>query len=336
MPKVSVIVPVYNAEKYLERCFDSFLHQSFQNFELILVDDGSTDGSGGLCDKFSTLNKNVFVNHQENQGVSAARQVGLETAKGEYVIFADPDDWVEQDMLEHLVSVAEKEIADVVICDFFINVSESDGRLKQQKPHDLKPDTILRQLLTGELHGSTWNKLYRRDKLLKLDVSFPPRINYCEDLWFNCILFMNPVLNISYLNKAFYHYDFFSNPNGLSRKFSTWSVNDYLRFTGFIFSSLDDKLYENEFSQLRFNTIKLAFRSNCNKDEFFSIYPEKTQEIKKRMLSERMHSVMRLGLSFALNGHLHLGRFILSTYDRLYLPIAKFRQRLLGRLFNYC
>ena len=331
MPTVSVIVPVYNAEKYLERCLESFLDQSFQDFELMLVNDGSTDGSGPLCDKYSALNKNVFVNHQENQGVSAARQVGLEAAKGEYVIFADPDDWVEHDMLEQLVSVAEKEFADVVICDFLINVSESDGRLKKQTPHDLRPNTILRQLLMGEMHGSTCNKLYRRDTLLKSKVSFPSKVNYCEDLWFNCILFMRPVLNISYLNKAFYHYDFFSNPNGLSRKFSMRSVNDYLRFTEFIFKSLDEKLYENEFSQLRFNTIKLAFRSNCNKDEFYSIYPEKTQEIKQRMLSERMHSVMRLGLNVAQNGHLHLGRFIVSTYDRLYLPIARFRQRLLGR-----
>ena len=110
MISVSVIVPVYNAERYLERCVNSIFAQTFTDYELILVDDGSTDGSGKMCDDYAQSNPQVCVIHQANQGVSAARQKGLDAANGQYVIFADPDDWVEPTMLEELLEVAIKNI----------------------------------------------------------------------------------------------------------------------------------------------------------------------------------------------------------------------------------
>ena len=115
MVSVSVIVPVYNAERYLERCVNSIFAQTFMDYELILVDDGSTDDSGKMCDDYARSNPQVSVFHQTNQGVSAARQAGLDAATGEYVIFADPDDWVEPTMLEELFEVAINNDADVFI-----------------------------------------------------------------------------------------------------------------------------------------------------------------------------------------------------------------------------
>lgn len=117
-PAVSVIVPVYKAENYLCHCVDSLLAQTFPDFEILLIDDGSPDHSGDICDEYARKDSRVRVFHKENEGVSSTRQCGIDNAKGEYTIHADPDDWVEPDMLEELYKKAKEEDADVVICDF--------------------------------------------------------------------------------------------------------------------------------------------------------------------------------------------------------------------------
>ena len=99
---ISIIVPVYNVEKYLEKCIDSILNQSYQNLEIILIDDGSTDNSGSICDEYKKKDQRVQVIHQKNQGQSSARNAGLNIAKGSYIGFVDSDDWIEQNMYEKL------------------------------------------------------------------------------------------------------------------------------------------------------------------------------------------------------------------------------------------
>ncbi len=102
--KVSVIVPVYNVEKYIDKCMESLLNQTYKNIEIILINDGSTDNCGKICDKYAELDKRVLVYHKENGGVSSARNIGLDKASGEYIIFVDPDDWIELYTVEHIVS----------------------------------------------------------------------------------------------------------------------------------------------------------------------------------------------------------------------------------------
>ena len=119
-PSISVIIPVYKAEKYLYRCVDSFLRQTFSDFEVLLIDDGSPDNSGKICDAYSVQDKRIKAFHKTNEGVSSARQYGLDHAEGEYVIHADPDDWVEPTMLEELYQNAVQNNADMVICDFWV------------------------------------------------------------------------------------------------------------------------------------------------------------------------------------------------------------------------
>ena len=119
IPLVSIIVPVYKAEKWLHRCVDSILAQTMEDFELLLIDDGSPDRSGEICDEYAAKDLRVRVFHKENGGVSSARQKGLENAIGEYVIHCDPDDWVDTDMLMELTQYAKKTQADMVICDFY-------------------------------------------------------------------------------------------------------------------------------------------------------------------------------------------------------------------------
>lgn len=211
MPKISVIVPVYKAEKYIRRCVDSILAQTFTDFELLLIDDGSPDNSGAICDEYAAKDSRVKVFHKENGGVSCARQMGLDNSLGEYVIHADPDDWVEPDMLQELYSEAKQRGADMVICDFYINY---DNRqiYKSQKPEKLSHDAILKDLLMQRLHGSCWNKLVKRELFDKYDVKFPEEFNLCEDFYLNCCLLSNKI-KISYLQKAFYHYIRLENEN---------------------------------------------------------------------------------------------------------------------------
>ena len=117
-PKISVIVPVYKAEKYLHRCVDSIIAQTFTDWELLLVDDGSPDKSGEICDGYSRHDGRIMVYHKNNGGVSTARQTGIDKAIGDYTIHVDPDDWIEPTMLEELYHKATDNNADMVICDF--------------------------------------------------------------------------------------------------------------------------------------------------------------------------------------------------------------------------
>lgn len=128
-PAVSIIVPIYNAEKYLQKCIDSVLSQTFKDWECILVDDGSPDRCGEICDEYAKNDNRFKVIHQVNGGVSSARQIGHDLANGEYTIHIDPDDWVEPTMIEELYSKARSEDSDMVICDYFQNnIAEGGGK----------------------------------------------------------------------------------------------------------------------------------------------------------------------------------------------------------------
>ncbi len=203
-PKVSVIVAVYNVAPFLSKCIASLKAQTLKDFEVILVDDGSTDNSGKICDAYARGDNRFKVFHQANGGVASARELGVEKASGEYLIHVDPDDWIEDDMLEELYGCAISETADVVICDFYIDTLPNMREYSKQQPKNLNHSIILTQYLDSSLHGSCWNKLVKRSVWIALDIHFPP-IKLCEDMWVNVKLAMANI-RFAYLNKAFYHY----------------------------------------------------------------------------------------------------------------------------------
>ncbi len=216
-PLVSIIIPVYNVELYLSKCIDSIFAQSFTDWECILVDDGSKDKSGSICDNYALKDNRIKVIHLNNSGVSVARQVGIDNVCGEYSIHIDPDDWIESNMLEELYNKAKSDDADMVICDYY----KHEGGVQQyinQRPNLLEPIKIIEQMLTTNmyppLYGSCWNKLVRcscfnsSDNLIRFE---PDDLSLGEDVVFNCRLLMSTVHRVSYLNKAFYHYEVRSN-----------------------------------------------------------------------------------------------------------------------------
>lgn len=183
---VSVIIPVYNVRPYLAEALDSVLQQTYGNIEVIIIDDGSTDGSGAVCDAYSAKDARVRVVHQENKGLSHARNVGLDLISGSAVAFLDSDDAYHPDFLAEMVSSMVREKADIVLCRYTIHKTE--GRLIQNEREKLYPavrcgkyDRVgaLRALADGSIGVSVWNKLFRRE--LWEDIRFPNGHIY-EDL----------------------------------------------------------------------------------------------------------------------------------------------------------
>ena len=212
---MSVVLPAYNAERTLARMVDSLLAQTLADFELLIVDDGSTDGTAALCDAYAARDSRVRVFHQPNGGVSAARQLGVDQARGEYSIHADADDWVEPTMLEEMYAKAKETDADVVIADFYSEDGEKTRYVKQQ-PTSLEASQVLRDLFQ-QLHGSCWNKLVRRVCYNNYHVRFPVGIDFAEDSLTWIELYTHPITT-AYLPKAFYHYIY--NDNSISHHFT--------------------------------------------------------------------------------------------------------------------
>ena len=206
--KISIIVAVYNAEDFLKRCLDSIIRQTFSDFEVLLIDDGSTDNSGAICDDYASADSRFRVFHKENGGVGSARQMGLDYACGDYVIHMDSDDWAVPDMLKKLYDFAIGSKADVVICDFYRDRA-GKSQISIQKPSGPGASASLRDMYTG--FCGPFNKFVKRECILKYGVSFPEGIRFMEDGNFFAQLFSNPV-SISYLPEAFYHYDMDINP----------------------------------------------------------------------------------------------------------------------------
>lgn len=202
---ISIIIPIYKAEDYLHKCIDSCLSQDFSNYEIILVDDGSPDNSGSICDQYACTHSHVKVIHKPNEGVSSARQCGLDNASGEYVIHVDPDDWVEHDMLSSLYRIAQENNSDMVICDYFQeNMFSNKCRYVCQKPTSLEADELIRDM-SYILHGACWNKLIKKNCFDKYNITFPLEFSLNEDLYVTLSLLKNGI-RVSYLPRAFYHY----------------------------------------------------------------------------------------------------------------------------------
>ena len=208
-PKVSVIVPVYNAQEKLRRCIESILRQDFTNFELLLMDDGSKDESGKVCDEYAAKDSRIYVLHKENSGVSDTRNQAIRLARGEYLQFVDSDDWLTPEATGLLVSTMEKQGCDLVISDFYRVVGE---RLAHKG--DIQEDGLLtRKEFAAYMienpadyyYGVLWNKLYKKSIIEKHKLIMDKEINWCEDFLFN-MEYIRHVESVYALHVPIYYY----------------------------------------------------------------------------------------------------------------------------------
>lgn len=201
---ISVIVPVYNIEKSLYVCIESIVNQTYKNFELILIDDGSFDNSGTIIDTYAHFDSRVLLIHQKNKGVSNARNVGLSIASGDYICFIDSDDYIDKDYL-HLLFEVVREPFDLSICGFdWIRNNEIVNRtlLGAEGKQIVNKCDVMDFL---NLVSSPWVKLFRADIIRDGSISFPEDISYGEDLLFN-FEYIDKIDKICVLNKPSYHY----------------------------------------------------------------------------------------------------------------------------------
>lgn len=203
--KVSIIIPVYNVQRYLVECLDSVIGQTYHNLEIILIDDGATDESGKICDKYAELDDRIKVIHQSNQGAANAKNVGLDTMTGEYVTFIDSDDFAEPDWVEYMVCALEGTQADVVECNFileYINkIAPGNNNLFFNK--EFTNEEYMAQYLDNWTCSLFWNKLFRRELTEK--IRFRKERRCIDDEFYTYKIFAK-AKKIIRIDNVLYHY----------------------------------------------------------------------------------------------------------------------------------
>lgn len=213
-PLISVIVPVYNTEAYVRQCVDSLIGQTYDNLEIILVEDGCTDGSPAICDEYARRDSRIRVIHQAHMGPSGARNVALDICTGEYIAFVDSDDWIRPETYEILLGAAQAQDLDIVFCTANIIV---DGRVVENRfrffedQTIMPPEQVLEYVLRDEVTAHVWLRLWRR--CCWENVRFPEG-RYYEDLAIIFYAHANAKKNVGFLACPLYNYRM--NPNGIS------------------------------------------------------------------------------------------------------------------------
>lgn len=225
-PKISVIVPIYNAEKYIERCMESIYAQTFTDYEIILVNDGSSDKSADICRKYKTADNRVTFIDKENGGAGSARNAGIEIAKGKYLAFPDVDDWFDPNMYEELYELAQSGDFDVVFSGANYYTQNDSGELAYSRTGNCEAvilcsmeecrKEVMTFFPTSTIFDVPWNKLYKRSVAINNNVRFSDT-RRCQDAMFN-IDFYNAIQSAASIDKAYYNY-IENTTEGVQRKF---------------------------------------------------------------------------------------------------------------------
>ena len=214
---ISVVIPIYNVEKYIEKTVESVINQDYTNIEIILIDDGSPDNSGYIIDELSKKDSRIICIHKENGGVSSARNAGIEVAKGKYVTFIDGDDWVEANYVSYLVSLVKKHKCDIGMNKNNYSIINTKSSDKDFVITDLK---AIEWIYLGDIFVAVWNKIYSMSVLNDNHIRFNESIWYGEGMLFN-IDYLQVVDKVAVGETCVYHQ--VSNPESAMRKFNVKS-----------------------------------------------------------------------------------------------------------------
>jgi len=329
----SVIIPVYNMEQLLARCLDSLINQTYKDIEIILINDGSTDNSGKICDKYKLKNSRIIVIHQENAGVSAARNSGLDKANGDYISFVDPDDWVDPDMYSILAESIHKKEADIIRFNAY-RKNEIINRLpfKNEYSEEQLDEKIILPLIGSETFGGMfilgvlWLHLFKREVIEKNNIRFNKKLRRCEDRLFTLTVILH-ARNIVFIDPVLYHYEV--NEGSLSNKYDplrweqekiylTELQKEYTNFKPGEFVERADIRIKSEYLLRAVTSINNEFFSD-NRKRFFSKYRNTKGIINNTNVRKAVKEVSteRLGLK---------GNIILT--------LIKYRLSFLLSLFN--
>lgn len=215
MCKISVIVPIYNTEKYLAKCIESICNQTFRDIQIILVDDGSTDSSGSICDTYADLDERIMVIHNCNQGVVQSRKVGLAVAKGEFIVFIDSDDYMDESAIQHMYESMQDSSSDIVVCGYIMDKDNSSQMIKNNMKPGVYDKSILESMYSKLIFDDSYmqpsiiqsmcGKLFKKNLLLETSEGIDERITLGEDASF-VFPYLLACETICILDQCYYHY----------------------------------------------------------------------------------------------------------------------------------
>lgn len=325
---ISVVIPVFNSEKTIERCIESVINQTYRNLQIIIVDDGSNDGSGEICDRYAGIDNRILVIHQDNGGVTRARKVGLSKATGDYIGFVDSDDYAEPDLYQRLYELLIK-----TRCDFihsgFISVSEKNGKIcphnnyKQQiieLDSTVKKNTFIERYLYSDddyrIDFSMWSKLFKAQLIKSSFAKVPNSITLGEDgiAFFNCVkeadsLYMLPECHYNYV----VHDGSVSHNSGVKYIFQNIVyLSEFLRLNGF---QTDE--FNNDCSGYVLNTLLGALRIS-GIDTIRFILTDKTKYEGKNVI---LYGAGDVGKDYYRQLKLIKGCNVIGVYDSNYTEV---------------
>lgn len=288
LPEVSIIVPIYNSEKYISRCIDSILAQTFTNFECILIDDGSTDSSLVLCEHYRQSDNRIIVIHQENFGVSVTRNKGLELARGKYICFVDSDDYIQKNMYEKLVVAINNANTEVVCCGYTENnkvytLCNEDFIFSNSSAIE-----IIHYLEMRQAFGLVWNKLYRKVILDTYEIRFSVALKFGEDMIFN-LQYFRYVKTVYISSNCLYHY-LHDNQNALTKGKMTFAEMNF-RF----------ETVSNTFREFDNNAKSLFCAELLAKDFIYTIALLLRLYTEKKEIEERQSVINKLKIFYKEN-----------------------------------
>lgn len=311
---ISIIVTVFNSEAYLSRCLPKILTQSFCDFELLLIDDGSTDSTGEICDEYAKKDKRIRVFHERHKGVAHARQVGLDNAKGEYFIYIDADDYIEENFIEEMLLCARSTNSDIVICDY-LELKKDNTIYHKEQPTELSGISYLNDILANKCYGALWNKMILTQLVKDNNARFPQDFSMREDVVF-ISQFIPQARKLSYIPKALYIYNR-QNVSSLTNNYLDESKNYYLHEIKWIITILKNRfLYEETKHKNERYLLELAYitlRSDLlSKEDWTTFFVPYAQELKLVGTGYKKALVL-----LALNGHFTIARIIRTIISKI-------------------
>ena len=288
IPKISVIVPVYNTEKFLKKCIESIINQTLKEIEIILINDGSTDNSLEVLQFFKEKDERIIIVNKKNEGASEARNIGIELARGEYLSFLDSDDYVEENMLEEMYYNSKKNNVDILISDYYRNEDEEKKySASSYLGDDLKKLTSKKCCLEILLYRVTpmlWNKLIKRQLFVNNNIKFPEEVFHQED-YITMIKLTYYAKKIMFLKEAFYHYVIHDNQgtktSGKEKEFFDY-YNSYIILEKFFKDKRDGEIFLKkiyaEKIQLYYNYLKRKYKNTKIEEKLYKeLKKEKVQ-----------------------------------------------------------
>ena len=313
---ISVIIPVYKAESYIRRCLDSIVNQKYKNFEVILVNDGSPDHSTDIIMEYVNRDSRFKLINKENEGVALARQTGLDNARGEYIIHADPDDTTDPEWLFSLYEKAIEDDSDMVICDYY-RVLKNKRVKYSYHPISLDPEQVIIDILESRLWGVTWNKLIRKSVLDKYNIKFHPQTSFCEDLYVNCKLLINHI-KVSHVDKALYYYDSYSNSNGIVMNRKIEHVYSLMFIIDELEKILIDPKFKNGLLQQKIKVKQMILHiMPDNPKLLIDTYNDINPYLIERGYKAHFWNLEKKAIMMALLGHERLAKFLISIKQYL-------------------